>query len=963
MKPLFTLLSLLFYSASSCFVAAQTEQTEQLAQEAIPAIPLPEHPRPDFERIDWINLNGTWQFTFNADLGQIAAETSATAAFDRQINVPFGWGSPLSGVTNDGNRGFYARDIFIPRTWRNQRIFLVIGACDWDTQIYFNGRHIASHQGGYTPFEVEITWNLTGFDDVPQHLVIIADDTPNDQRLSGKQGYGDVRGIWQTVYLEARGDKYIDYVHFQPYVENEVVRVEVGLSQPLVSGEAIRLHFPNGEEADYTYTPSRANRNETVHSFHLPLHNQHLWSLDDPYLYNVEVSLTRERAPRDIVKTYFGQRTIRVDTLPGTNYPYVVLNGKPIYLQLTLDQSYNPQGYYTYPSDEAMRRDIEISKELGLNGNRIHIKAEVPRKLYWADRLGLLIMQDTPNWWADDNPIGRADWEHCMRGQIKRDFNHPSIFAWVNFNETWGLFSTRKADGFRRYHWTTQQWVEQMYLLTKQLDPTRLVEDNSPCNFDHVRTDLNTWHAYLPGTAWEAKLDEYCAKTYEGSLWNFTGEENRQTHAPMLNSECGNVWGYKGSTGDVDITWDYHQMINAFRAHPKCAGWLYTEHHDVINEWNGYVRYDRSPKVDGLDDFVPGMTMRDFHSPYFISPRCPLIQNVTAQSQLSIERFLSIMTDKDPGVMMLETSIAGWDDLGQPVENQVIALDPIVFKAYANEPIHSVTLNAPKRNGLYVVRFILRDGSGNALHRNFVLLHVNGGTTAADTPGQKTKTFTPFHFSKAVWSEGNTFAMGGNKVNGFGSGYFEYTVVVPDDIQTKRLKSATLLFEASAKRLNGKDRPNNMAEGDFMRGQGTADPSALPNSYPQTDFDTYPTKVIVSINGQKISTLDIPDDPADHRGALSWQMQSTPTNDPNIVPTHDFVNPSRTDNLTLDEAGSYGYLQEVNIPTRLLKPGHTLTIRFEVPSNPSEGAAHGLAIYGANVGPYPLNPTLLFQLK
>ena len=187
MKHLFTILALLALSIATA-----------IAQ----SIPLPEHPRPDFERPDWINLNGTWQFTFNTERGQYAAENDITAAFDHQITVPFGWGSPLSGVAEEGNKGYYARDIVIPRAWRNQRIFLVIGACEWDTQIYFNGRHIASHQGGYTPFEVEITWNLTGFDDVPQHLVIVADDTPNDQRLSGKQGLADrlSRSTWPALH-------------------------------------------------------------------------------------------------------------------------------------------------------------------------------------------------------------------------------------------------------------------------------------------------------------------------------------------------------------------------------------------------------------------------------------------------------------------------------------------------------------------------------------------------------------------------------------------------------------------------------------------------------------------------------------------------------------------------------------------------------------------------------------------
>ncbi len=146
---------------------------------------------------------------------------------------------------------------------------------------------------------------------------------------------------------------------------------------------------------------------------------------------------------------------------------------------------------------------------------------------------------------------------------IQRDYNHPAIFSWVNFNETWGL-----RTGDQGYLPETQQWVESMYRLTKQLDPTRLVEDNSPCNLDHVATDINSWHAYLPGYEWQKTLDQICRDTHPGSTWNFIGGRT-QADQPMFNSECGNVWGYEGSTGDVDWSWDYHIMMNEFRRHPE----------------------------------------------------------------------------------------------------------------------------------------------------------------------------------------------------------------------------------------------------------------------------------------------------------------------------------------------------------------------------------------------------------
>ena len=266
-----------------------------------------------------------------------------------------------------------------------------------------------------------------------------------------------------------------------------------------------------------------------------------------------------------------------------------------------------------------MKDEILRSKRIGLNANRIHIKVEVPRKLYWADKLGLLIMADVPNFWGEPDAKARKEYSVAMNGMIERDYNHPAIFQWVLFNETWGLFTeVNGATKKRLYLPETQTWVQNVYKQAKRLDQTRLIEDNSACNYDHVVTDVNSWHVYIPGYEWKKHLDEVCANTYPGSKWNFTGNR-AQGNQPLINSECGNVWGYTGSTGDVDWSWDYHLMMNEFRSHPKIGGWLYTEHHDVINEWNGYYRYDRTEKYTGLDGIVPGMTLNDLHSNIYIS--------------------------------------------------------------------------------------------------------------------------------------------------------------------------------------------------------------------------------------------------------------------------------------------------------------------------------------------------------
>ena len=228
----------------------------------------------------------------------------------------------------------------------------------------------------------------------------------------------------------------------------------------------------------------------------IALRDVKLWDLENPYLYEVVCALKpggREAgaAETDEVRTYFGMRKVSVGKLPGTEHPYVTLNGKPLYLQLTLDQSYHPDGFYTFPSDEFMKNEILLSKKLALSGNRIHIKVEVPRKLYWADRLGLLIMADVPCAWGPaSEAMFREHW-FCFEGMVKRDFNHPSIFSWVLFNETWGLFVDGQnwgRDRAKRYAPWVQRAVADAYAKAKALDPTRLVEDNSPCNRDHVAT-------------------------------------------------------------------------------------------------------------------------------------------------------------------------------------------------------------------------------------------------------------------------------------------------------------------------------------------------------------------------------------------------------------------------------------------------------------------------------------------
>jgi len=905
------------------------------------AVPLPEHPRPDFERAAWACLNGEWQFRFDKeDAGEKAGWSDGKTDFAERITVPFPWGSKLSGLENKAEIGWYHRAIKVPETWKGQRVFLVVGASDWITKGWFDGQLLGEHQGGYTPFEFELTPNVKWGQE--QQVVLRVDDTPHPFKLEGKQGYGQAKGIWQTVYLEARPAVHFTSIHFAPDIDAGKVTVEAKLNDPPPANMKFALHFKSGGLPDATQViPAGAKETR----FEVPIDNAHLWSLDDPFLYEVDATLGAAGAA-DHVSTYFGMRKISIAKLPGTDHPYVALNNKPLYLQITLDQSYHPDGFYTFPSDAFMRDEILRSKRIGLNANRIHIKVEVPRKLYWADRLGLLIMADVPNFWGDPTLEAQKESEFALRGMVARDFNHPAIFSWVTFNETWGLFT---KDGDKKaYLPGTQEWVIKMYHLAKQLDPTRLVEDNSPCNGDHTETDINTWHDYLPGYAWRARLEQIVRDTHPGSTWNFIGGR-KQANQPLFNSECGNVWGYEGSTGDVDWTYDYHIMMNEFRRQPKIGGWLYTEHHDVINEWNGYYRYDRTDKITGLDSFVSGMSLVDLHSPYYLSTGDQLCREVKPGQLVEAPLFASFLTDHSPGKnLFVRAELYGWDTLGQR-ESYMHLNQAIAFEPWMARDLPPLKITMPKKPALAVLALSLENEAGVVLQRNFTTFLVANG------PSARTETikssggdlrivrFAPNTFKTAQWSQKQWNVLDGLKVNGAGHGFFEYRIPWPAGLDAAKVAGASLILEASAKQLFGKDREGAKAEdGDFMLGQGTHDPSKLANSYPMTDTVNFPSRLRVRIGGKVAGAFDLADDPADHRGILSWHSQP-----------HD---------RKLREAGSYGYLVQAPLPVEALKEAaqaHEIVIRLEVDA----AFPGGLAIYGERFGRYPVDPTLVFTLK
>jgi hypothetical protein len=908
-------------------------------------IPLQEHPRPDFNRGPWQNLNGYWLFAPDTlNIGEKENWQNNPQDFCTEILVPFSWSSPLSKVTlPEVNIGWYAREFKPVRREirKGKNLFLIFGASDFHTKVWINGRFAGEHKGGYTPFEFNITEFLKKGNN---QLVVRVEDEDLDNRPSGKQYYGNAKGIWQTVYIETRGDIYLKGIRFTPDIDKEEVSTEVHLSVPAPEGLVFRLH---GKDNNIVFE-SGFREGDTTSVFRIPVAEMKIWDIETPYLYEVTASLASDNVI-DSVGTYFGMRKISAVSIPGKDFSYVALNNEPLYLKMALDQSYHPEGFYTFPSDMFIRNEIMRARNLGINGLRIHIKAEIPRKLYWADKLGMLVMEDIPNFWGEPSKEAKSNWEYVAENQIKRDYNHPSVFSWVLFNETWGLFSRDSASGKRSYTPETQDWVRSWYHKVKSLDPSRLVEDNSPCNLDHVITDLNTWHSYNPARHWAGLLDEIVKKTYPGSGYNFIGG-NVQGNEPMLNSECGAVWGYAGSTGDIDLTWEYHIMMNEFRKRPKIAGFLFTEFHDVINEWNGYYRFDRSRKDFGIYELGQGMTIKDFHSDLYVVAGDDFFRIYKGGETIRIPVGISAVTGNIPDYMQIEYNVFGWDKKGDRFDWKNGEVD-IKAEPFSFVSIDPVSVKLPAETSVMVFAVKLKDDKGNVLQKNFFPFRVEG-----KSPDDVIIiSCRPSEFADASWDLKHQATQQGRKVWGMGSGFFEYDFAIPAGIDTGNISSAEFRAELSARYPQEKYLEEGVAEGIGMK--VVSDKGRIPgygsNSYPQTDQKTHASKVIISIDGRDLSEIILEDDPADHRGLLSWMNQE---------PGREWGSSDRDKDWKLDEAGSYGYMVKAPLSRKIIN-NSVKTGRIRIRLRVDEvGSGHGgLSIYGIESGRYPLDPSVILK--
>ncbi len=562
------------------------------------SLPRPEYPRPQFERSEWLNLNGMWDYAFDFSNTGEQREWFNSKAFDSKIRVPFCPESRLSGVafTDFIPCIWYHRSITVPTEWRGRNILLHFGAADYETSVFIDGRLVETHYGTGSSFAMDITHFIQPGREA--HLVVrVRDDLRSRLQPGGKQcerlnSYGCMytrtTGIWQTVWMEPVSPNALKRVFTIPDIDQQQLIVRPEFFSEDQGGRLIVRMFDGKRLVAQATTPA-CNGVSVV----LPVKKVKLWSPENPFLYDLSFTVCDSKGCIiDEVKSYAGMRKVH------TQNGYFYLNNRPYFQRLVLDQGFYPDGIWTAPSDEALRRDILLSKAVGFNGARLHQKAFEERYYYWADRLGYLTWGEQASWGLDENSdLAARNFLSEWAELLVRDRNHPCLVTWTPFNETW---SCREG--------VYQRFVRDVYDLTKAIDPTRPINDAS--GDAHIKTDIWTVHDYERDPAkltsnhtfvngqpvYRNQPDKKFLAQYEGQpymLDEFGG-------LPWIpQEERATSWGY-GS--NIDSEEEFYtileRQIDAIMACPHIVGYCYTQITDVEQEKNGIYRYDRSPKFN-----------------------------------------------------------------------------------------------------------------------------------------------------------------------------------------------------------------------------------------------------------------------------------------------------------------------------------------------------------------------------
>lgn len=591
----------------------KTRWTDQVDPQHVHA----EYPRPQMTRDQWQSLNGRWEFS--------TAEESDKPPIDQelseQILVPFPVESSLSGIRRMEDRVWYRRTFEVPPDWDERKVLLHFGAVDWEATVWVNGTKLGGHRGGYDPFSFDTTEALN--DDGPQEIIVgVWDPSDAGTQPRGKQvlkprgiWYTPTTGIWQSVWLEPVPESYIERLEITPDVDNQLVRIRV---QTAGEGNAadITVTALDGDELVGTSEGTTGNE-QTVR-----IPQPKLWNPDAPFLYGLQIALHKDGRQVDTVDSYFGMRKIDIGP-DAQGVTRMRLNDEFLFQYGPLDQGFWPDGLYTAPTDEALRYDLEVIKQMGFNMVRKHIKVEPARWYYWCDKLGLLVWQDMP---SGDASVGRGkgqitrtaesaeQFELELRRMIDSFHNHPSIVMWVVFNEGWGQYDTVRLT----------DWV-------KNYDPTRIVCGASGWN-DMQVGDVHDIHVYpgprspQPESSRAAVLGEYGGLGLPVRDHTWQNEKN---------------WGYRNLKSPEELEAGYLRLIDSLRpliAEPGLTAAVYTQTTDVEVEVNGLMTYDRHRmKIDPK-------TLATAHAPLY-GP-VPEVQTVVATSEITPQSWH--MTSKKP---------------------------------------------------------------------------------------------------------------------------------------------------------------------------------------------------------------------------------------------------------------------------------------------------------------------------
>lgn len=553
-------------------------------------IPRSEHPRPQLVRDSWKNLNGPWEFEFDFGNSGVERKLYEASSFSRTITVPFCPESELSGIGyKDFINGVWYRKV-VEITPAENRVLLHFGAVDYACRVWVNGTEVGGHRGGYSSFTLDITDAVADGNNI---ITVYAEDHGRSgHQPRGKQSalyhshgcdYTRTTGIWQTVWLEYVPQTYVKAARIITDDLNPSVTVTVQLEGRTADMDIRLTASYQGKNVGTVM----AHASGAFTTLTLPLSELHLWEAGKGRLYDLTYELLQHGHVADKAAGYFGVRTVQLQD------GKILLNHKPVFQRLVLDQGFYPDGVYTAPTDEALKKDIELSLAAGFNGARLHQKVFEERFLYWADQLGYLVWGEQGNWGVDhSSETAIADFLPEWIEVLERDFNHPAIVGWCPFNETWDYEGRRQKDVV----------LSTVYYATKAIDPIRPVIDTSG-NY-HVVTDIFDIHDYEQSVpVFEAR---YADASAEEAYFN--PHPTRQCYGgqPYFVSEYGGTWWAPGN----DKGWGYGNAPKTeaefaeryagltgslLRCGHVCA-FCYTQLTDVEQECNGIYSFDRSPK-------------------------------------------------------------------------------------------------------------------------------------------------------------------------------------------------------------------------------------------------------------------------------------------------------------------------------------------------------------------------------